>query len=143
MAILGGAGNPVGGSFTGPAEALEIIGDNAYAYSGLKQINTSEVSHLSFTTGNYLFIGPMQFQGCTDPTDPANGKSSVFTVQMNGVATAGVKVDSAIEGMPSVVAVDFIIPPYTEIVVTCRSPATTSGLETAVILAGRIYRTRD
>ena len=34
MAILGGAGNPVGGSFTGPAEALEIAGDFAYAYSG-------------------------------------------------------------------------------------------------------------
>ena len=29
MAILGGAGNPVGGSFTGPAEALEIVGDHA------------------------------------------------------------------------------------------------------------------
>ena len=34
MAIIGGAGNPVGGSFTGPAEALEVIGDHAYAYSG-------------------------------------------------------------------------------------------------------------
>ena len=33
MAIIGGAGNPVGGSFTGPAEALEIIGDHCYAYS--------------------------------------------------------------------------------------------------------------
>ena len=147
MALLGGgvggAGNPVGGSFTGPAESLEIIADHAYAYSGLKQIDTSEVQHLNFTTGNYLFVGTMQFQGCTDPADPANGKSSVFTVQMNDVAITGVKVDSAIEGMPSVMDMDLIIPPYTEIEVTCRSPATTSGLETAVLLAGRIYRTRD
>ena len=147
MALLGGgvggAGNPVGGSFTGPAEALEIIADHAYAYSGLKQIDTSEVEHLNFTTGNYLFVGTMHFQGCTDPTDPATGKSSVFTVQMNDVAIAGVKVDSAVEGMPSVMDIDLIIPPYTEIEVTCRSPATTSGLDTSVLLSGRIYRTRD
>ena len=125
--------------FTGPAEAIEIIADRAYAYSGLKQIDTSEVEHLNFTTGNYLFVGTMQFQGCTDPTDPANGKSSVFTVQMNDVAITGVKVDSAVEGMPSVMDIDLIIPPYTEIKVTCQSPATTSGLETSVLLSGRIY----
>ena len=38
MALLGGgvggAGNPVGGSFTGPAEALELSLNYAYGYSG-------------------------------------------------------------------------------------------------------------
>ena len=136
----GQAGFGSGGSFTGPAEALELAGDFAYALSGLKQIATSEVAHLNFTSGNYLFVGIMQFQGCTDPADPATGKSSVFTVNFNGIAVAGVKVDSAVEGMPSVMGLDLIIPPYTEVSVTCQSPATTAGLETAVILSGRIYR---
>ena len=55
MAIIGGAGNPVGGSFTGAAEALEVYGDFAAAYSGNIQVNTSAVTHLEFITGNYLF----------------------------------------------------------------------------------------
>ena len=142
MALVGGGGGPLGfaNSFTGTASAIEVAGDFAYALSGLKQINTSEVPHLEFTTGNYLFVGPMQFQGATKADDPATGKSSVFTVNYNGVAVAGVKVDSAVEGMPSVMNLDLIIPAYTEVSVTCRSPATTAGLETAVILSGRIYR---
>ena len=65
MAIIGGAGNPVGGSFTGPAEALEIYGDFGAAYSGPQNINTSEQDALAFTTGNYLFVGELQFNGAT------------------------------------------------------------------------------
>ena len=63
MAIIGGAGNPVGGSFTGPAEALEIIGDHAYAYSGLKASSTAAANHLDFTSGNYYFVGRLYFNG--------------------------------------------------------------------------------
>ena len=53
MALLGGgvggAGNPVGGSFTGPAEALEIVGDHGLALSGLFSSNTSTYTMLNFT----------------------------------------------------------------------------------------------
>ena len=49
MAIIGGAGNPVGGSFTGPAEALEIVGDHGLALSGLFSSNTSTYTMLNFT----------------------------------------------------------------------------------------------
>jgi hypothetical protein len=119
---------------------LNVIGNHAYAHSGLIQINTAEVLHLEFTTGQYLLVGPMQFQGATKADDPATGKSSIFTVNFNGIAVAGVKVDSAVEGMPSVINLDFVIPPYTVVVVTCRSPATTAGLDTAVIMSGRIYK---
>ena len=53
MAILGGVGNPVGGSFTGPAQALEIIGDHAYGISGQFGIDSSNVvTHFEFTSGN-------------------------------------------------------------------------------------------
>ena len=51
MALLGGgvggAGNPVGGSFTGPAQALEIIGDLGYAYSGAVGVGAGDVTMLS------------------------------------------------------------------------------------------------
>tara|TARA_Y100000310_G_C20130265_1_gene555546 strand:- start:55 stop:489 length:435 start_codon:yes stop_codon:yes gene_type:complete len=144
MALDGGGGGGgllgAGNAFTGIAASLEIVGDFGYALSGLQQINTSEVPHIDFTSGNYTFEGSLQCQGATKADDPATGKSSIFTVSFNGIAVAGIKVDSAVEGMPSVIAIDMIIPPYTQVVITCRSPATTAGLETAVIVAGKIHR---
>ena len=43
----GGGGGPIGVSntFTGPAEALEIIGDHCYAYSG-GQGSTENEKHI-------------------------------------------------------------------------------------------------
>ena len=63
MAPIGGptgggqSGFGSGGSFTGPAEALEIIGNHAYAYSGTFEATTAEQTALDFTSGNYLFVG--------------------------------------------------------------------------------------
>ena len=57
----GGGGNPTGGSFTGAAQALEIIGDHAYGYSGVLDINGTETDMLSFTSGNFYFVGTVQF----------------------------------------------------------------------------------
>ena len=63
MAIIGGAGNPVGGSFTGPAEALEIVGDHGLALSGLFSSNTSTYTMLNFTSGNYYLVGALTCSG--------------------------------------------------------------------------------
>ena len=62
MAIIGGAGQTIGGTFTGPSEALEIIGDHAYAYSGSISIPQAETTMLEFTTGNHYVVGAFQFQ---------------------------------------------------------------------------------
>ena len=73
-----GGGNPTGGSFTGPAEALEIAGDFAYAYSGSFGASTTAATRLSFTTGNYLFVGEIRLCGMIDETTAANGRSEVI-----------------------------------------------------------------
>jgi len=143
MAIIGGAGNPVGGSFTGPAEALEIVGDHAYAYSGRIQINTSNVLHLSFTSGNYLFVGEMTAVGSVDTSDPQVGDISACIIGFNGVDLFALKLDTEVEDMPSTQTVPLIIPAYTEVVVNIITDAATAGRETSVLLSGRIYRPRD
>jgi len=56
--MLGG-GNPAGGSFTGPAQALEVIGKHVYAYSGsITPVGggSADTTALSFTTGNYYSV---------------------------------------------------------------------------------------
>jgi len=140
MAILGGVGNPVGGSFTGPAEALEIYGDFALAYSGPKQIDSNAVEHLVFTSGNYLFVGEISMIGAVYLNNLEAGTQSACIIKFNGVELFTVKLDTAREGMPNPEIFPIIIPPYTEVNISIASQHTTTDYFTAVNLAGRIYR---
>jgi len=80
MAIIGGAGNPVGGSFTGPAQALEINGDFAYAYSGAITVTSGSFAKgLEFTTGNYYAVVDLQVQ-----TLDVTGADLIYKIEMNG-----------------------------------------------------------
>ena len=142
MAIIGGAGNPVGGSFTGPAEALDTYGNFAAAYSGQQNISNSAVDHLRFTTGNYLFVGQLQFNGAVkfSSGDIDGGDISGCQVSFNDVSLFNLKVDTAVEDMPTETTVPLLIPAYTEVLVEVVSTATTAGYFTSVNIIGRIYR---
>ena len=141
MAIIGGAGNPVGGSFTGPAEALEIIGDHAYAYSGSIAIDntTNDNTYLKFTSGNYYFVGSMQ--GNVSSIPGAGTDDFQYKIFFNGgivqsYIIGGAKPTSHNE-------IWLIIPPYTEVEITAADVTQASTIENCVSLSGRIYRTRD
>ena len=140
MAIIGGAGNPVGGSFTGPAEALEIYGDFAAAYSGQQNINTSAVQHLKFTTGNYLFVGDLQFNGPAKMSVLAGGDIAGMEISFNDVSLFQNKVDTGGESMPTEITVPLLIPAYTEVLVEVTSSGTTAGFYTSVNIIGKIFR---
>ena len=146
MALLGGgvggAGNPVGGSFTGPAKALEIIGDFAYAYTGLKLASTYQtgLEVLLFTTGNYLFVGDIQLNAEVDDDDPTLGGTTSLMTSFNGVKISLIKADGELERAPSSVIQPVIIPAYTE--VSCLIDSGQGGGDTwsSVTITGRIYR---
>ena len=137
MAIIGGAGNPVGGSFTGPAEALEIIGDHAYAYSGVIQdagSGAASTTLLSFTSGNYYFVGRLDY------IDGEQGGTNRFiNVTFNGTSVYQGSWDDAPKQNANPLT-SLIIPPYTEVEVKFGLGTTESA---TAILTGRIYRTRD
>ena len=143
MAILGGAGNPVGGSFTGPAETLEIIGDHCYAYSGSFPSTTSPVTRLSFTSGNFYVVGEIRLCGMLHINTPPNGRIAVMTVTMNGQTVILSKVDNEAEDMPSADIAPIIIPPYTEVGVSIDTDDDSDDYVGTVSVTGRIYRTRD
>ena len=147
MALLGGgvggAGNPVGGSFTGPAEALEIIGDHAYAFASVTGTSTSELTRLDFTSGNYYFVGRVTLNGSADTSSVLNGNVTVFVLSFNGTEVMRTKVDTIANDMPTSVYNDIIIPPYTEVKLTSISDDDDATRKTSCSLTGRIYRTRD
>ena len=131
----GGGGGPVGfsNSFTGPAEALELIGDHCYAYSGDIIVGTSATTMLKFTTGNYYSLVNVQLNYTEDQTSNAT-----YQILMNGtVIQKWVGTGSMEPHMPQNV-VPIVIPPYTEIEVQAETAG--SGRGQCASITGRIYR---
>jgi len=137
----GGGGGPLGfaNSFTGPAEALEVTQDHAYAYSGTQGINTSPVTALSFTSGNFYLVGRIYCNGGVT-AGSASGNVSVFDISFNGTSIGLLRTRTAADDSPDTVYNDIIIPPYTEVQVTITSGGTDAAILTSVNITGRIYR---
>ena len=142
MAPIGG-GPPIGstgGTFTGAAQALEIYGDFAAAFTGAVNIDTSPVTVLSFTTGNYLFVGEITMNAGIEPTNTGDGSISIYTLSFNGVDIMYYKNDAVQEDMPIITRVPIIIPAYTEVALEVLSNGDTGGYFTTACITGRIYR---
>jgi len=136
----GGAGNPTGGSFTGPAEALEIIGDHAYAYTALAAAATTSDTRFNFKTGNYYFVGRLTCNASADPTSLDTGNITGWTMSLNGTNVLSFKVESGGEDSPMLGYNEVIIPPFTEVKVVSQSDGNSAGRMTSAIITGRIYR---
>ena len=143
MALLGGgvggAGNPVGGSFTGPSEALEIIGDHCYSYSGTISVSGSITIMNSFITGNFYSILTLEPHGTIDQI----GQSQLrMLCQMNETTIFDTywapTQDASFFDYPTVL----IVPPYTEFVLS-MAQASGSDKDMQTTITGRLYRTRD
>ena len=137
----GQAGFGSGGSFTGPAEALEIIGNHAFAYSGQFQATTSAQTALKFTSGNYYFVGEFHLYGAVDPTNPGGSRSvSSGLLSMNGTNLLSLvggnsAIDTAMEAFCQI-----LIPPYTEVEVLLEADDNQAAQFQSVSMVGTIYR---
>ena len=136
MAPIGGgqAGFGSGGSFTGPAEALEIIGNHAYAMSGSFASaggGSADTTYLSFTSGNYYFVGTLHIYEKT-----AGAHERFADISFNGVNIIEIKGDNNPDWL-NIFPIELLIPPYTEVVVDAGSSDAASF---SAVLVGRIYR---
>jgi len=136
----GAGGNPTGGSFTGPAEALEIIGDFGYAYSGAIPLNNETKTALEFKTGNFMIVSETQVTGRVAGMGASkelgliislNGTKVLQQQQMTNTATGGMGMDYD--------SFIIIIPPYTEVKVELYSNDT-GNIDFYATMTGRIYR---
>jgi len=135
MAIIGGAGNPVGGSFTGPAEALEIYGDHAAAYSGELSAADAGATFTSFTSGNYLFVGTFQVL-----TADQSGNEISATVKFNGSTIVKQTYRNDGNGPAGIFPLDIIIPSYTEVEVILTNESGGGNKTYSTALVGKIFR---
>ena len=135
--MLGG-GNPVGGSLTGPAQALEIVGNRCYAYSGNHQTtNTEELTFLEFTTGN--FIADLKVQYGSGTTSGVDVKARVYLNDSNLIALVhNVNFD---ENHDAKIPMRLILPTYTKFKFTLQGQSTQTS-DWTVWINGRIHRMR-
>ena len=129
-------------TFLAPNQGLSIAGDHAYAYSGTQGINTSAVTALSFTSGNFYLVGRIYCNGGVTAGSSA-GNLSGFNILFNGTSIGLLRTRTAADDSPDTVYNDIIIPPYTEVQVTITSGGTDAAILTTVLLTGKIFRTRD
>ena len=132
----GGAGGlGSGGSFTGPAEALEILGDFCFAYSGIVPIANIEVTMLEFQSGNFTADTKIQFNYPVNVADDYE-----YIVEMNGTVVQKFVVGSGHTDFEATFPILLIIPPYTQVRCSARNITDTSESDQIVGLTGRIYR---
>ena len=136
----GGAGNPVGGSFTGPAQALEIVGDHAYCFTGNHGANTSNVEAMKFTTGNYYFVGIFQLNMAVENANDVSLAVSFAQIELNGGIISHIVAGLTTTDSLTSVQQPIIIPAYTEVVVKLYSNETQAARFMTATLTGRIYR---
>jgi len=113
---------------------LNVIGNHAYAYSGNVSTTSSNTTMLKFTTGNYLFVGGLEFHG---DFAGIGANNTVTRITMNGLevvdTTHTTQQDNTLQDYP----IQIIIPPYTEVEVTFAQAAGTYVFQASLV--GRIY----
>jgi len=134
----GGGGTIVGvsNSFTGPAQALEVMGEHAYAFSGLVTsvgTGSANTTTLSFTTGNFYLVGTFTYTG-----DEQNGTTQYTQLSLNGSVIYLQVWDHDGASTPLARPVDIIIPPYTVVLAQFGVNAETNTV--THLISGRIYR---
>jgi len=139
MAIGGGGGGGgllgVSNSFTGPATALEIVGDFGYAASGsVADASTggANTTLLEFTTGNFTWVGTLDFT-----TTMVASNNVYLNIFMNG-ALVSESIERTSSSLTKPIHFSFIIPAYTEFLVKWGNNHST--LNGSVFMSGRIYR---
>jgi len=139
MGLGGGGGGGilgVSGSFTGPAETLEITGDFCYAYSGEVDINNVEASLLEFRTGNFTAVMDLQF----NYSGASSSDDYIYKTYLNDrVVQAYIMTNSDQYGYQNTI-VQIIVPPYTQVKCTADNQSSGTARPQICSVTGRIYR---
>lgn len=143
MGLDGGGGGGilgVGGSFTGPAQALELVDDFAYCFTGNHAANTSNVEAMKFTTGNYYFVGILQVNAAVNNADDTGTAHTFAQIEFNGSIISHIVAGRDQADALTSNQQQLIIPAYTEVVIKLYSDEIQAARFMTATLTGRIYR---
>jgi len=118
---------------------IRYIGNYCYAYAGVFDATTSDVTVFDFTTGSGIIVGEVQFNAPFNPSTIITGKTGALTVNFNGIIVAALKASGDVETMPAMVTSQLIIPPQTEVLMTIISNGDDDSRKATITFTGRVY----
>jgi len=134
----GGGGGLVGASnsFTGVAQALEIMGDHIYGYSGPVEspVNT-ETDLINHKTGSFYCTLKVSFSNAEINVTANN---IINRIRLNDALIWQQQIDHSLVQYETVEFLNIVVPPYTTLRITAEDK--NGSTEQLVIAAGRIYR---
>ena len=131
MSLIG-VSNPAG-----VGKGLNYIGNHAYAQSGAVATATSFSEQLNFDTSSAYIDAIVDLMGAIVEADPGDGTNSIFRIKYNSEIVAEVKINTNPEASPTMYKLNVIIPPFTNVIIDCKS--THTGQTTSVAISGRVY----
>jgi len=114
---------------------LNVIGNHAYGYSGVLDIDNAETNMLLFRTGNFYFVGTIQFNYAE-----RNGEAFMYRFYLNGSIVQAFADSGGSNSEPQPTNfINIIIPPYTQVKATAQNIVDTASRDQVCSMAGRIY----
>jgi hypothetical protein len=132
----GGAANTAGGNPAGTGTGLNYVrssrGNYAYAYSGAIAVPNAATTLNLFTTGSEVLV----MQWVPAYVEEA-GDNMQFRVHFNDENSYQTTLDSRLVGSPFTY-INFIIPPYTTVKVTCENKSGSSPVNVMSNFTGEV-----
>jgi len=135
-----GGGNPTGASFTGTAEALEIVGDHCYCAPGALAATTTETTVANFTTGNYYVVGRWQISSGLQMDNLSDTEQIGVEIKLADTTVAQLITGDSTNDSALFCNVDIVIPAYTNVKAVVVAGSNDANNFSALYFAGRIYR---
>ena len=126
-------------AFLGPNLGLSVIGEHAYAYSGLISAKNTDQTALSFTSGDYYMVGYLQLNAPVDDDNPAAVSLTGCRVSFNDVGVFILVSGDGVHRAARSVRQKIIIPPWTKVIAILDSEATAADQYGSVVITGRVY----
>jgi len=120
---------------------LNIIGENAYAFSGTFATSTSTQTVLEFTTGGHYIIGEFFLSGGVIyiAANLGDGQNTAYKISINGIVVSIVKLASITEAMPTVEREPILLSPYSSVKVEILSSAASGSSLSTCSFVGKVY----
>ena len=117
--------------------SLNYIGKNAYAYSGdFASDDGNDTEYLNFTTGSEYIVGTCQFHY----GQSGQGDNYGYRIKFNGTTITTYTSTGGEEESEPDKPIPLVIPPFTEVLMSCQNLTSSTGRRQSVIFVGRVYK---
>ena len=123
-------------TFLGPNKGLSIVGSHCAAYSGdFASDAGNQTTYLKFQTGAEYIVGTCQFHyGQSGQDDDYD-----YTIKFNGITICNYTTTGGREVGEPDYPIPLVVPPFTEVEMTCQNISTSTGRRHNVIFVGRVH----